>query len=173
LVVLRHRRRKARHVSLAGRLAPRGVGGATGTCKSKMVCSCCMGDDFRQLIQRIRGLGPREVQCAQEFIDGWNRFEVRFPPGFPKDKLWVNFVANHPEWAGLLGVTVNPRHHWPFAHLRCPSPCPLCDRPEKDEQRIREAVEREEKEQAGAQAAARQRQEEQALREAQELLRRD
>jgi hypothetical protein len=114
-----------------------------------------MGDEFRQLIKRIRGLGPREVQCAQEFKDGRNRFKVRFPPGFPEDKLWVNFVANHPEWAGLLGVTVNPKHHWPFVRLRCPSPCPLCDRPEKDEQKIREAVEREEKE-------AKQRQEEHA-----------
>jgi hypothetical protein len=164
--VLRHRRRKARQVSLVGRLTSRRVGGATGTLKSKLGCSCRMGDEFRQLLQRIRGLGPREVQCAHEFIDGWNRFKVRFPPGFPEDKLWVNFVATHPEWAGLLGVTVSPRHHWPFARLRCPSPCALCDRPEKDEQGIQEAVEREEKE-------ARQRQEEQTLTEAQELLRRD
>jgi hypothetical protein len=164
--VLRHKRRKTRQVSLVWRLAPRRVGGATGTFKSKFGPQCRMGDEFRQLLQQIRGLGPREVQCPQEFIDGWNRFNVRFPPGFPEDRLWVNFVANHREWAGLLGVTVNPRHHWPFARLRCPSPCPLCDRPEKDEQGIREAVEREEKE-------ARQRQEEQALREAQELLRRD
>jgi hypothetical protein len=125
-----------------------------------------MGDDLKELIQRVKRLSPSEVENAQAFIDGWNRFKVRFPQGFPEDKLWVNIVANHPDWARLLGVTVNSRHHWPFVQLRCPSPCPLCNRPERDEQRIREAVEREEEERARAQK-------EQALREVQDLQRRE
>lgn len=136
-----------------------------------------MGDSLRPLIERIRKLGPADVDSAQRFIDGWNQFKLRFVPGFPEDKLWVNFVANHPERARLLGVTVNPRQHWPFVTLRCPSPCPLCDRPEKDAQRIREEVERvevrEREEQARALAAARRQEDERALREAEVLQERE
>ncbi|GAQ91734.1 hypothetical protein KFL_008410050 [Klebsormidium nitens] len=157
VTVLRHGRRGAERLRTPGRPASLGRP--------------------EELVQRIRGLKPSEVENAQGFIDGWNRFKLRFPRGFPEDKLWVNFVANHPERAKLLGVTVNPRQHWPFVQLRCPSPCPLCHRPERDEQRIREAVERaeaeEREERARKQLSARQQQEERALREAEELRRRD
>lgn len=129
-------------------------------------CDSCMGEELKRLLERIRGFSPAEVAAVRGFLAGWSEFKSCFQPGFPEDKLWVNFVANHEEWVRPLGVTVNPRHHWPFVQLRCPSGCLRCDRPASEEQQIREAVEREEAERARAQ-------EERALKEVEELQRRD
>lgn len=136
-----------------------------------------MADGLEQLIRQLGRLGPQESRKAQEFLYNWNLFKGRFPAGFPEDKLWVNFVANHSERAQLFGVTVNPRHHLPFVQLRCPAPCPLCDRPAREAEKFRKEVEEEELRkrilEQPSERLARSKLQDQSLREVQELERRE
>jgi hypothetical protein len=66
----------------------------------------------------------RFTQGSEAFLEeyGW----------LPREKLWVNFLANNQEIAEQLGFGVDPAAHWPATQSGCPTPCVICDAPETD-----------------------------------------
>jgi hypothetical protein len=50
----------------------------------------------------------------------------------PREKLWVNFLANNQAIAERLGFAVDPAAHWPVTQSGCLTPCVICDAPESD-----------------------------------------
>jgi hypothetical protein len=50
----------------------------------------------------------------------------------PREKLWVNFIANIQELAEHLGFEIDLAAHWPATQSGCPTACVICDAPEND-----------------------------------------
>jgi hypothetical protein len=74
----------------------------------------------------------RETAVAwSRFAQGWEAFIEEFG-WLPREKLWVNFLANNQELAGHLGFEVDPASHWPVTQSGCPTPCVICDALETD-----------------------------------------
>jgi hypothetical protein len=74
----------------------------------------------------------RETAVAWgRFVQGWEAFIEEFG-WLPREKLWVNFLANNQELAGHLEFEVDPAAHWPVTQSGCPTPCVICDAPETD-----------------------------------------
>jgi hypothetical protein len=65
------------------------------------------------------------------FAQGWKAFIEDFG-WLPREKLWVNFLANNQELAGRLGFEVDPAAHWPATQSGCLTPCVICDAPEEN-----------------------------------------
>jgi hypothetical protein len=58
--------------------------------------------------------------------------------GFPERHFWHVHVANHPEGAALLGVTVDPLEHRPYMETTCLAPCVICKKQSAREEEPRE-----------------------------------
>jgi hypothetical protein len=65
------------------------------------------------------------------FAQGWETF-IKDYGWLPREKLWVNFLANNCDLAEHLGFVVDPREHWPVTQSGCLMPCVICDTPESD-----------------------------------------
>jgi hypothetical protein len=50
----------------------------------------------------------------------------------PREKLWVNFLANNRDRVEQLGFQVDLLLHWPVTQSGCLTPCVVCDAPEHD-----------------------------------------
>jgi hypothetical protein len=72
-----------------------------------------------------------EALAWGRFTQGWEAFIEEFG-WLPREKLWVNFLANNQELAGRLGFEVDPAAHWPATQSGCPTTCVICDAPETD-----------------------------------------
>jgi hypothetical protein len=95
----------------------------------------------RQLAERIRQIGsldPESYRKAEEFIEGWKRL-ISDPQdkGCPHSCLCRTGIANYAEGAALLGLTVNPQEHRPYAPIRCFAPCVIRDREEPGKEELR------------------------------------
>jgi hypothetical protein len=74
----------------------------------------------------------RETALAWgRFAQGWEAFIEDFG-WLPREKLWVNFLANNQALAEHLGFEVDPAAHWPATQSGCLTPCVICDAPEVD-----------------------------------------
>jgi hypothetical protein len=91
----------------------------------------------RQLAERIRRLDPDSYKKAEEFIEGWKRL-ISDPQYLecPHSCLWHTCIANYSQGAALLGLTVNPQEHRPYAPIRCFAPCVICDHEEPGEEEL-------------------------------------
>jgi hypothetical protein len=66
---------------------------------------------------------------ARDFIEGWKTLIDEWQDaGFPEGHFWLAHVANHPEGAALLGVTVDPLEHRPYMEIAYLAPCVICDK---------------------------------------------
>jgi hypothetical protein len=74
----------------------------------------------------------REIAVAwSRFTQGWEAFLEDYG-WLPREKLWVNFLANNRDIAERLGFVVDPREHWPVTQSGCLTPWVICDAPESD-----------------------------------------
>jgi hypothetical protein len=74
----------------------------------------------------------RQTAAAwSRFAQGWEAI-IKEYGWLPREKLWVDFLANNQELAGHLGFEVDPAAHWPATQSGCPMPCVICDAPETD-----------------------------------------
>jgi hypothetical protein len=98
-----------------------------------------MGELQEQLEERLRCLDPVSFKVARDFIEGWKALIGEWQDaGFPKGHFWHAHVANHPEGAALLGVTVDPLEHRPYTEIACLAPCVICDMESAREEESRE-----------------------------------
>jgi hypothetical protein len=76
---------------------------------------------------------------ARDFIEGWKALIGEWQDtGFPEGHFWHAHVANHPEGAALLGVTVDPLEHRPYTEIACFAPYVICDKESAREEEPRE-----------------------------------
>jgi hypothetical protein len=72
-----------------------------------------------------------EALAWGRFAQGWEAFIEEYG-WLPREKLWVNFLANNQEISERLGFAVDPAAHWPITQSGCLTPCVICDAPESD-----------------------------------------
>jgi hypothetical protein len=75
--------------------------------------------------------GSRRSFCLGEVCAGLEAF-IEDYGWLPRDKLWVNFLANNQAIAERLGFSVDPADHWRATQSGCLTPCVICDAPESD-----------------------------------------
>lgn len=73
----------------------------------------------------------QEALAWGRFSQGWVAF-IEDYGWLPREKLWVNFLANNQELAERLWFEVDPAAHWPETQSGCLTPCVICDAPEND-----------------------------------------
>ncbi|GAQ82455.1 hypothetical protein KFL_001110320 [Klebsormidium nitens] len=73
-----------------------------------------------------------DFRAFSVFLQRWEAFAAEWV-GLPREKLWVNFLANNQEAAEQFGFEVNPADHWPLSQSGCLTDCVICDASEEDE----------------------------------------